>query len=154
MKQPKYNLLMLIAWFVITRTTMNLPIFFRGKHGPTHPDVARIISNSPQLHYLGAFNEPIFVFSSTIMLSSLPISASHCASSAGEGPRFAAGSEPSESKLICSVRVIISLSDLDPASKLSHRTRLKSCKWHYMRVEEWKKNLANLTLINALGDGS
>lgn len=129
------------VWFVITRTTMNLPIFFGGKHRPTHPGITWVISNSPQLHYLGAFNEPIFLFSSAIMLSSVPISASHCASSAGEGPRFAAGSEPSESKLICSVSDIISLSDLDPASKLSHRTRLKSCKWHYMWIEEWKKKL-------------
>lgn len=81
-------------------------------------------------HYLGAFTDPIFLFSSAMMLSSAPISASHCASSAGEGLRFAVGSEPSESKVMLSIGVATSLSNRDPASMLSHLTKLKSWKKH------------------------
>lgn len=73
-----------------------------------------------------------------MMLSSVPTSASHWASSAGEGSRFAVGSKPSGSRVMWSIRVITSLSHPEPASRLSHRTRQKSCK-HMKLYLECKK---------------
>lgn len=61
-----------------------------------------------------------------MILSSVLISASHCASSAVEGLRFPVGSDPTESKVIGSIGFIVSLSNRDPASRLSHLTRWKS----------------------------
>ncbi|XP_024909066.1 BRISC and BRCA1-A complex member 1 isoform X3 [Cynoglossus semilaevis] len=58
-----------------------------------------------------------------MMLSSVPTSASHWANSAGEGSRFAVGSDPSGSKFM---RSVISLSLTDPVSRLSHLTRQDS----------------------------
>lgn len=75
--------------------------------------------------YLGAFNDPIFLFSSAMMLSSVPTSASHWASSAGEGSKFAVWSVPSRSRAMWS---IASPSHPDPASRLSHLTRLECCR--------------------------
>lgn len=76
--------------------------------------------------HLGAFSEPIFLFSSAMMLSSVPTSASHWATSAGVGSKLMTGSQPSGSSVMWSPGFSASLSNPEPASRLSHLPRQDS----------------------------
>ena len=76
--------------------------------------------------HLGAFRFPIFLFSSAMMLSRVPTSASHWATSAGVGSRLITGSQPSGSKAMWLPGLNTSLSNPEAASRLSHLLLLQS----------------------------